>query len=265
MIEAQQERVEAPDGVRSAINNASVGLTSLQRMRTRQYGRQEPALKTTSRCRDFVIARLALSATILFSVPFLSAQQSDSPITMNAALVYARQHSPRLSSKRQSIKTEQAAIAVREPSPLPRLTLGAAARGSTQPAQTAMGFPLTQLAQIPEVQPFSKGHLNADVRATIPVYTGGRTGSAVSLAQAQRDLAKVGERDVERDLDFEVTSPLCQPGSTGSRHRSCAGVCECGCYPLIRPQWEGAKLKIASKDFKVPPERRSNSTSGRRL
>jgi len=69
-----------------------------------------------------------------------------------------------------------------------------------------MGFPLTQLAQIPEGQPFSKGHLNADVRATIPLYTGGRIGSAVSLAQAQRDLAKVGERDVERDLDFEVTS-----------------------------------------------------------
>jgi hypothetical protein len=174
MIKAQQERVEASDGVSSAINNASVGLTSVQRRRTRQYGRQEPALNTTSRCRDFAFARLALSATILFSVPSLSAQQSDSPLTMNAALVYARQHSPRLSGKRQSITTEQAAIAVARAERLPRLTLGAAARGSTQPAETAMGFPLTQLAQIPEGQPFSKGHLNADVRARERQEVGGR-------------------------------------------------------------------------------------------
>jgi outer membrane protein TolC len=69
-----------------------------------------------------------------------------------------------------------------------------------------MGFPLTQLADIPENQPFRKGHLNADIRATLPLYSGGRISSAVGLAQAQRDLAQVGVHDVERSLDFEVTS-----------------------------------------------------------
>jgi outer membrane protein len=156
---------------------------------------------------DFASVRLTLSAAIFFSVPLLSvAQQPGSLLTMNAALVYARQHSPRLSGKRQGVTTEEAAIAGARAERLPRLTLGAAARGSTQPAETAMGFPLTQLAQIPEGQPSSKGNLNADVRATIPLYTGGRIRSAVSLARAQRDLAKVSERDVERDLDFDVTS-----------------------------------------------------------
>jgi outer membrane protein TolC len=69
-----------------------------------------------------------------------------------------------------------------------------------------MGFPLTQLADIPENQPFRKGHLNADIRATLPLYSGGRIRSAVRLAQAQRDLAQVGVHDAERSLDFEVTS-----------------------------------------------------------
>jgi len=69
-----------------------------------------------------------------------------------------------------------------------------------------MGFPLTQLADIQEGQPFRRGHLNADVRATIPVYTGGRIRSAVGLAESQRDLARVTMHDVERGLDFDVTS-----------------------------------------------------------
>jgi len=69
-----------------------------------------------------------------------------------------------------------------------------------------MGFPLTQLAVIPENQLFRRGHLNADVRATIPLYSGGRIGSAVGLAQAQRDLAQISMQAVERDLDFDVTS-----------------------------------------------------------
>ena len=68
-----------------------------------------------------------------------------------------------------------------------------------------MGFPLTQLASIPENQPFRRGHLNAEVRATMPIYTGGRISSAVSLGEARRDLAKITVRDIERELDFDVT------------------------------------------------------------
>jgi outer membrane protein TolC len=69
-----------------------------------------------------------------------------------------------------------------------------------------MGFPLTPLSSIPENQSFRRGHLNAEIRATMPLYTGGRIASAVSLAQAQRDLAHISARDVERDLEFDVTS-----------------------------------------------------------
>jgi hypothetical protein len=114
--------------------------------------------------------------------------------------------SPRLSARRQGVTTEQAAIATARAERLPRLTLNAAARGSSQTTQTAMGFPLSQLADIPDGQPFRNSHLNAELIATLPLYTGGRIGSAVSLAQAQRDLAKVNALDVERDLDFDVTS-----------------------------------------------------------
>jgi outer membrane protein len=130
----------------------------------------------------------------------------NSPLTLDAALDFARQHSPRLAARKQAVRTEQAGISSARAERLPRLNLDATARGSTQPTQTAMGFPSTQLADIPEGQPFRKSHLNAELRATVPLYTGGRIGSAVSLAQAQRDLAKVNMIDVERDLDFDVTS-----------------------------------------------------------
>ena len=155
---------------------------------------------------SYALAGAVLGAAVIFCIPFLSAQQTDSVFTMDAALAYARQHSPRLGSGRQGVTTGQATIATAKAERLPRLTLGAAARASSQATETAMGFPSTQLADIPEGQPFRKGHLNADVRATIPVYTGGRIRSAVSLAQAQRDLAQVNVLDIERGLDFEVTS-----------------------------------------------------------
>jgi outer membrane protein TolC len=157
-------------------------------------------------CRNSAFTRLILTATVIFVVPILSAQETNTPLTLEAALAYARQHSPRLSAKKQGVTTEQAAIAVARAERVPRLTLGAAARESSQPTETAMGFPLTQLAAIPEGQPFSRGHLNADVEATLPLYTFGRISSTVSLAQAQRDLAQASMHDVERDLDFDVTS-----------------------------------------------------------
>lgn len=163
-------------------------------------------MKTTPLCRNSAFAALVLNATVLFFVAFLSAQQSNTPLTLDAALAYARQHSPRLSAKRQGVTTEQAAMAAARAERLPRFNLGAAVRGSNQPTQTALGFPLTPLADVPENQPFRRGHVNAEVLATIPVYTGGRISSAVSLAQAQRDLAQVSVRDVERGLDFDVTS-----------------------------------------------------------
>jgi len=151
-------------------------------------------------------ATLVLSAIGIFGVSSLSAQQANTPLTLESALVYARQHSPRLSATTQRVITEKVVIAANRAERLPRLTMGAAVRGSSQPTETAMGFPLTQLSDIPEGQPFRRGHLNADVRATIPIYTGGRISSAVSLAQAQRDLAQINVLDIERGLDFDVTS-----------------------------------------------------------
>jgi outer membrane protein len=162
-------------------------------------------MNTTSQSRSGAFAGLALGVAV-FCIPFLSAQQKDSPLTLDAALAYARQHSPRLSARKQGIATATASIATARAERLPTLTLGAAARESSQPAEAVMGFPLTQLGDIPQGQPFRRGHLNSDVRATMPVYTGGRIASAVSLAQARRDLADVTALDVERGLDFDVTS-----------------------------------------------------------
>ncbi len=163
-------------------------------------------MNTTPLCRNAAVAGLVLTATVLSFVPILSAQQSNTPITLDAALAHARQHSPRLSATRQGVTTEEAAVAAARAEQLPRFSLGAAVRGSSQLTQTALGLPLTPLADVPENQPFSRGHLNAEVLATIPVYTGGRIRSAVRLAQVERDLAQVGVRDVERELDFDVTS-----------------------------------------------------------
>ena len=164
-------------------------------------------MMTALLCRSSILVGLVLNAAVvLLSVQFLSGQQANPPLTLDAALVYARQNSPRLSARRQGVSTEQASISAARAERLPRLTLGAAARGSSQPTQTAMGFPLTQLGSIPEDQPFRRGHLNAEVRATMPLYSGRRIASAVSLAQAQRDVAQISVRDVERGLDFDVTS-----------------------------------------------------------
>ncbi len=159
----------------------------------------------TPQYRGCSIAAFTLSAVFTFA-SVIPAQPQDLPFTLDAALAFAREHSPRVSAKRQGLTTQQSAIAAASAERLPRLTLGAAARGSSQPTETAMGLPLTQLGDIPEGQAFRRGHLNADVRATIPVYTGGRIRSAVNLAESQRDLAQVTVHDVERGLDFDVTS-----------------------------------------------------------
>ncbi len=156
-------------------------------------------------CRSFPFAMVLGASVVLLLGSLLLAQPANVPLTLEGALNYARQNSPRLSAKRQGVTTQQASVSAERAERLPRLTLGAAARGSSQPTQTAMGFPLTQLASIPENQPFRRGHLNAEVRATMPIYTGGRISSAVSLGEARRDLAKITVRDIERELEFDVT------------------------------------------------------------
>lgn len=142
----------------------------------------------------------------LFVAP-LAAQQPDvRRLTLDEALTYARQHSPRLAATRQDVTTRQAAISAARAQSLPRADLAASIRGSNRLTQTALGFPLTSLADVPETQPFAQGHINGVVLATLPVYTGGRISSATELARSERDLAQTNVRDVERDLDFDVTS-----------------------------------------------------------
>ena len=160
----------------------------------------ESGRNLAARRRNIALTRRMFYACAALYAPFLSAQEPDAPLGLDAAVAYARQHSPRLSAKKLGVKTEEAAVAEARAERLPRFTLGAAARVSSQPVQTAMGFPLSQLADIPGNQAFSRGHLNADVEATLPLYTGGRIASAVRLAQAERDLAHVGVQDVDGRL-----------------------------------------------------------------
>lgn len=128
------------------------------------------------------------------------------PITLDQALAYGRQHSPRLAAAKQGVATEQTAIAVATAERLPHLGLGAAVRGANQPTETALTLPSTPLADVLGNQAFRRGHLNAEVVATLPVYTGGRIRSAQKLAEAERDLAQVRVHDVEQQLDVDVTT-----------------------------------------------------------
>jgi hypothetical protein len=104
------------------------------------YGSKEVFMTATPLCRKCAFAGLVQLATVVLLVPLLSAQQPEMPFTLDAALVYARQHSPRLSAKSQGVTSEQAAIAAARAERLPRLTLGAAARVSSQPTQIASAF-----------------------------------------------------------------------------------------------------------------------------
>ncbi len=146
---------------------------------------------------------------LLVTVLFRSAvaqQPNAPPLTLDAALAYARQHSPRLAAMRQTVTTAERVVSAARAQNLPRIDLGASIRGTNQLTQTALGFPLTSLADVPEGQPFARGHLNGGISATLPIYTGGRISSATELARSERDAAQASVRDVERDLDFDVTS-----------------------------------------------------------
>jgi outer membrane protein TolC len=126
-------------------------------------------------------------------------------LTLDDAIAYAKQHSPLLSSTRQSVLTKQAAIAAAKAEQLPRVDVGAALRGSNQLTENALGFPLTPLADIPN-QPFGNGHLTGLATATLPIYTGGRIGAATHVAEAERNLAQTHVNDVESNLEYEVAA-----------------------------------------------------------
>lgn len=161
--------------------------------------------------RKFAWARAVICASFLIFVNSAWAQRPDSQtLTLATALAYAHEHSPRLAGSRQGVETQQAAIKTAEAERLPRLDLATALRGSNLLTQTALGLPLTSLADVPENQPFRYGHLNVGVLATLPVYTGGRIRNATRLAQANRLVAQVSVRDVGRNLDFDVTSTYAQ-------------------------------------------------------
>lgn len=161
--------------------------------------------------RKLTPAALMVGASVFTFVSNVRAQHSDpQPLTLAAALAYAHEHSPRLVASRLHIETQQAGVETAKAERLPRLDLGAAFRGTNLLTQTALGFPLTSFGDVPENQPFAHGHLNAGVFATLPVYTGGRIKSATQLAQANRQLAQTNMRDVQRDLDFNVTSTYAQ-------------------------------------------------------
>lgn len=159
----------------------------------------------------FVLFGLFIPYSFFSSASRLGAQQSNSELlTLNAALAYAHEHSPRLSASNQGVKTRQEAIRTAEAERLPRFELGTAFRGTNLLTETALGLPLSAFADVPGNQPFRHGHLNVGVSASLPVYTGGRIGTATQLAQAHRELARVDVRDVERNLDFDVTSTYAQ-------------------------------------------------------
>ncbi|MGH9771170.1 MAG: TolC family protein [Candidatus Acidiferrales bacterium] len=155
------------------------------------------------RFRRFAPAALIAGASLFVAVNDSRAQQ---PLTLQAVLTYAHEHSPRLAASRENVETQQAGVETAKAERLPRLDFGTAFRGSNLLTETALGFPLTPFADLPQNQPFAQGHLNAGVFATLPVYTGGRIKSATELAQAHRELAQVSVQDVERNLDFDVTS-----------------------------------------------------------
>ena len=144
---------------------------------------------------------------------------SGEPLTLDAAIDYAKQHSPLLAATQQSVLTKQAAIAAAKAEQLPRVDADAALRGGNQLTESALGFPLTPLADIPN-QPFENGHLTGLATATVPIYTGGRIGAETHVAEAERDLAQMNVHDVESNLEYEVAGArqICERKSCGFFH-----------------------------------------------
>ncbi len=157
---------------------------------------------------------IVLRRSILYSLMLLgwgslhaaySQQGNPSPLTLQEAIDFAEHHSPLLAATQESVSVRQAEVAAAKAERLPHVDVGAALRGSNQLTESALGFPLTPLADIPN-QPFANGHLNGFVAATVPVYTGGRIAAEKRVAEAGRSLAQANVHDVESNLRFEVAT-----------------------------------------------------------
>lgn len=152
------------------------------------------------------LAACEMLALFLFFPCAFGAQQSDAPVlTLNAAIDYAKQHSPLLAATRQGVITQQASVAAAKAERLPQVDVGAVMLGSNQPAESGLAFPLTPLVETSR-QPFADGHLAGIATAILPIYTGGRIRSAEHVAEAERYLAQTNVRDVESNLVFEVSA-----------------------------------------------------------
>ena len=126
-------------------------------------------------------------------------------MTLDSAIEYAKHHSPLLTATQQGVLTKQASVAAANAERLPHVDVDAALRGSNQLTESALGFPSTPLADIPN-QPFGNGHLTSLASATVPIYTGGRIGAETRVAEAERDLAQTNVHDVESNLEYEVAT-----------------------------------------------------------
>ena len=146
---------------------------------------------------------LALPALLL--VRGATAQSDKSLITLDGAIAYAREHSPLLSAARQTVLGRRAAIAAARAERLPRVAVDAGLRGNNLATETALGFPLTPLSDLTQ-QPFSHAHLNGIAEATVPLYSGGRLGAERHLAEAESRVAEANAEDVQRNLEYEVTT-----------------------------------------------------------
>lgn len=147
---------------------------------------------------------LAACLTLVATVAEAQAQEPTPPLTLEAAIAYARTHSPRMRARRHSVSTEEARVGEAWSGHLPRLGVGASYRVSTPDTITAVGLPLTPLADVPMQSP-SWQHLNAAIFAEVPLYLGGRVTAQTEVARAAQEVAEVGVRDVDRNLTFEVT------------------------------------------------------------
>ena len=143
---------------------------------------------------------------MLISGSLFLGQDATNLASLEAGLTYAKVHSQCLSANRQGVAPQQSIIAGASSQHLPWLTSRATDCELSRATQSATGFPLTQLSSVPGDQRLRRCHLNAEMRDTIPIYNNRRIKSAVSLAEAQRDLAQVTVRDVERGSDLDVTA-----------------------------------------------------------
>lgn len=160
---------------------------------------------STTAHRRFLQLLILLLAVVSVSPVYAQSLAQTEPLTLDEAISYALKQSPRLAGKRQGVVTKKEAVATAKAKRLPKVDFDTAYRVTNQRVQSALGFPLTDLSDIPEEQPFAHEHLNAGVFATFPLYTGDRIGSGIRRAQAEQDEAGASEQDVKSQVIFDVT------------------------------------------------------------